>query len=59
MIDGSDKSNCQLVFELHNPHVCEMRSNRKQYVKVGNTESTLKTITCGVPQGSTAVSIVY
>ena len=28
-------------------------TNRKQYVKVGNTESSLKTITCGVPQGST------
>ena len=27
-------------------------TNRKQYVKVGNTESSLKTITCGVPQGS-------
>ena len=27
-------------------------TNRKQYVKVGNTESNLKTITCGVPQGS-------
>ena len=25
----------------------------KQYVKVGNTESSLKTITCGVPQDST------
>ena len=40
-------------------------ANRKQYVKVGNTESSLKTITCGVLQGSTlhcrstAVSIVY
>ena len=40
-------------------------TNRKQYVKVGNTESSLKTITCGVLQGSTlhcrsiAVSIVY
>ena len=27
MIDGSDKRNCQLAFELHNPHVCEKRSN--------------------------------
>ena len=39
-------------------------TNRKQYVKVGNyyqlnTKSTQKTITCCVPQGSTAVSIVY
>lgn len=28
-------------------------TNCKQYVKVGNTEPSLKTITCGVPQGST------
>ena len=40
-------------------------TNRKQYVKVGNTESRPKTITWGVPQSSTlhcrstAVSIVY
>ena len=27
-------------------------TNRKQYVKVGNTESNLKTVTCGVPPGS-------
>ena len=28
-------------------------TNRKQFVKVGNTESSLKTIMCGVPQGPT------
>lgn len=28
-------------------------TNRKQYLKVGNTESSLKSITCGIPQGST------
>ena len=27
MIDGSEKRNCQLAFELHNSHVCEKRSN--------------------------------
>ena len=27
MIDGSEKGNCQLAFELHNSHVCEKRSN--------------------------------
>ena len=26
MIDGSEKRNRQLVFELHNLHVCEKRS---------------------------------
>ena len=26
MIDGSEKQNCQLAFELHNSHVCEKRS---------------------------------
>ena len=28
MIDGSDKRNCQLAFELHNPHVCEIMMQR-------------------------------
>ena len=27
MIDGSEKRNHQLAFELHNSHVCEKRSN--------------------------------
>ena len=27
MIDGSEKRNCQLAFELQNSHVCEKRSN--------------------------------
>ena len=26
MIDGSEKRNCQLAFELHNSHACEKRS---------------------------------
>ena len=26
MIDGSEKRNRQLAFELHNSHVCEKRS---------------------------------
>ena len=34
-------------------------TNRKQYVKVGNTESSLKTVTCGVPQGSTLGSLLF
>ena len=34
-------------------------TNRKQYVKVGNTESSLKTITCGVPQGSTQGPLLF
>ena len=29
MIDGSEKRNRQLAFELQNSHVCEKRSNRK------------------------------
>ena len=28
MIDGSEKRNRQLAFELHNSHVCERRSKR-------------------------------
>ena len=26
MIDGGEKRNCQLAFELQNSHVCEKRS---------------------------------
>ena len=30
MIDGSEKRNRQLAFELQNSHVCEKRSNISQ-----------------------------
>ena len=30
MIDGSEKRNRQLAFELQNSHVCEKRSKRSQ-----------------------------
>ena len=29
MIDGSEKRNRQLAFELQNSHVCEKRSNKR------------------------------
>ena len=31
MIDGSEKRNSQLAFELQNSHVCEKRSNATIY----------------------------
>ena len=34
-------------------------TNRRQYVKIGNTESSLKTVTCGVPQGSTLGPLLH
>ena len=38
MIDGSEKRNCQLAFELQNSHVCEKRSNCHEHEK--------KVVTC-------------
>ena len=32
MIDGSEKGNRQLAFELQNSHVCEKRSKRESKV---------------------------
>ena len=32
MIDGSEKRNRQLAFELQNSHVCEKRSKRGQTI---------------------------
>jgi hypothetical protein len=34
-------------------------SDRKQYVKIGETESSMKTMTCGVPQGSTLGPLLF
>jgi retron-type reverse transcriptase len=34
-------------------------SNRKQYVKIGCTESELLEMTCGVPQGSTLGPLLF
>ena len=34
-------------------------TERKQYVKIGNAESSLKTVTCGVPQGSTLGPLLF
>ena len=33
--------------------------NRKQYVKIGNTDSSLMNIRCGVPQGSTLGPLLF
>ena len=33
--------------------------NRKQYVSLGNIESQLQTVTCGIPQGSTLGPLLF
>ena len=53
------ESDIPLIRRLPHAWFSSYITNRKQYVKVGNTEFSLKTITCGVPQGSNAVSVVY
>ena len=34
-------------------------SDRKQYVKIDDTESSLRNITCGIPQGSTLGPLLF
>ena len=34
MIDGCEKRNRQLAFELQNSHVCEKRSNEKIFLDI-------------------------
>ena len=43
MIDGSEKRNCQLAFELRNSHVCEKRSNTAKFF------DPLVTVLKGIP----------
>ena len=40
MIDGNEKRNHQLAFELQNSHVCEKRSNEEKR-KQGNKKEKL------------------
>ena len=44
MIDGSEKRNRQLAFELQNSHVCEKRSNVGKLKRFKKVSSDLKTI---------------
>ena len=44
MIDGSEKRNRQLAFELQNSHVCEKRSKVGKLKRVKKVSSDLKTI---------------
>ena len=46
MIDGSEKRNRQLGFELQNSHVCEKRSKKKhKYLYISST-LLLQSLTC-------------
>ena len=42
MIDGSEKRNRQLGFELQNSHVCEKRSNSNMFLCRGNCFARLR-----------------
>ena len=44
MIDGSEKRNRQLAFELQNSHVCENRSRSDQSVLFFGYSSVLATV---------------
>ena len=44
MIDGSEKRNRQLAFELQNSHVCEKRSKVGKLKRFKKVSSDLKTI---------------
>ena len=57
MIDGSEKSNRQLAFELQNSHVCEKRGNKTVFrdrKNASHAEITVKrqNLRSGLPKGA-------
>ena len=58
MIDGSEKSNRQLAFELQNSHVCEKRGNKlavfRDRKNASHAENTVKrqNLRSGLPKGA-------
>ena len=57
MIDGSEKSNRQLAFELQNSHVCEKRGNKTVFrdrKNASHAENTVKrqNLRSGLPKGA-------
>ena len=53
MIDGSEKRNRQLAFELHNSHVCEKRRNRLRFYL------NIHTLTEAIDNNIRASAILY
>ena len=57
MIDGSEKRNRQLGFELQNSHVCEKRSNSHMFLCRGNCFARLRKNSLPVSVVITSVKI--
>lgn len=54
-----DKINAYGIRGLTQKWFSSYITDRKQYVKIGDAESSMKTITCGVPQGSTLGPLLF
>ena len=48
-----EKLECYGIRELDNNWLSSLLKNRKHYVSLHGVSSSIKTVTCGVPQGST------
>ena len=54
-----EKIHCYGIRGLPHAWFSSYISDRKQYVKIGDTESSLRAMTCGIPQGSTLGPLLF